>query len=94
MKVHCCCCSFKFIRCNIACGLANYHELQVIKGWDLGVATMKKGEKCDLICRADYAYGDNGSPPKIPGGATLKFEVSETFDADVKGGESGSVFLD
>ncbi|EJW82003.1 FKBP-type peptidyl-prolyl cis-trans isomerase-59 [Wuchereria bancrofti] len=49
--------------------------LQVIKGWDLGVATMKKGEKCDLICRADYAYGENGSPPKIPGGATLKFEI-------------------
>ncbi|MCP9264657.1 Peptidyl-prolyl cis-trans isomerase FKBP4 [Dirofilaria immitis] len=48
---------------------------KVIKGWDLGVATMKKGEKCDLICRADYAYGENGSPPKIPGGATLKFEI-------------------
>uniref|UniRef100_A0A8R1XZE7 peptidylprolyl isomerase n=1 Tax=Onchocerca volvulus TaxID=6282 RepID=A0A8R1XZE7_ONCVO len=48
---------------------------QVIKGWDLGVASMKKGEKCDLICRADYAYGENGSPPKIPGGATLKFEI-------------------
>ncbi|VDD97354.1 unnamed protein product [Enterobius vermicularis] len=48
---------------------------QVIKGWDLGVATMKKGEICDLTCRADYAYGEAGSPPKIPGGATLNFEV-------------------
>ncbi|VDN28128.1 unnamed protein product [Gongylonema pulchrum] len=48
---------------------------QVIKGWDLGVATMKKGEKCLLTCRAGYAYGDGGSPPKIPGGATLKFEI-------------------
>lgn len=47
----------------------------VIKGWDLGVATMKKGEKAVLTCRADYAYGDAGSPPKIPGGATLDFEV-------------------
>ena len=52
---------------------------QVIKGWDLGVATMKRGEKCDLVCAADYAYGQSGSPPKIPGGATLKFEV-ELFD--------------
>ena len=48
---------------------------QVIKGWDRGVATMRKGEKAMLTCRADYAYGDAGSPPKIPGGATLCFEV-------------------
>ena len=47
----------------------------VIKGWDVGVATMHKGEKAELFCRADYAYGEGGSPPKIPGGATLKFEV-------------------
>ena len=51
----------------------------VIKGWDQGVATMKKGEKAILRCRSDYAYGDSGSPPKIPGGATLDFEV-ELFD--------------
>ena len=48
---------------------------QVIKGWDMGVATMRKGEKAELFCRADYAYGETGSPPKIPGGATLNFEV-------------------
>ena len=47
----------------------------VIKGWDKGVATMEKGEVAELFCRSDYAYGDKGSPPKIPGGATLKFEV-------------------
>ena len=50
-------------------------EGQVIKGWDQGVATMHKGEVAELYCRADYAYGEQGSPPKIPGGATLKFEV-------------------
>lgn len=47
----------------------------VIKGWDVGVATMKKGEKCILTCRPTYGYGENGSPPKIPGNATLQFEV-------------------
>ncbi|CAE8591267.1 unnamed protein product [Polarella glacialis] len=48
---------------------------QVIKGWDQGICSMKIGEKCILRCSSDYAYGDRGSPPKIPGGATLNFEV-------------------
>lgn len=48
---------------------------QVIKGWDKGICTMKRGEKCILRCHSDYAYGDTGSPPTIPGGATLNFEV-------------------
>lgn len=48
---------------------------QVIKGWDQGVATMRKGEKAILQCLPEYAYGANGSPPKIPGNSTLNFEV-------------------
>ena len=44
-------------------------------GWDQGFASMKVGEKAMLTIRSDYGYGDHGSPPKIPGGATLKFEV-------------------
>ena len=36
---------------------------------------MKKGELCRLTCKSDYAYGDSGSPPKIPAKATLIFEV-------------------
>lgn len=61
---------------------------RVIKGWDEGVATMKIGERCILRCRHDYAYGEAGSPPKIPGGATLDFDV-ELFRnwADVDGVE-------
>uniref|UniRef100_U5ER18 peptidylprolyl isomerase n=1 Tax=Corethrella appendiculata TaxID=1370023 RepID=U5ER18_9DIPT len=47
----------------------------VIKAFDMGVATMKKGEKCILKCRADYAYGESGSPPNIPPNATLNFEL-------------------
>jgi len=52
---------------------------QVIKGWDLCVASMKRGEVCELTCKSEYGYGKRGSPPKIPGGATLIFEI-ELFD--------------
>lgn len=48
---------------------------QVIKGWDLGVATMKKGEIAKFTLPPQFAYGDSGSPPKIPEKATLIFEV-------------------
>jgi len=48
---------------------------QVIKGWDLGVATMKKGELAKFTLAPDFAYGESGSPPKIPANATLVFEV-------------------
>ena len=50
-------------------------EGQVIKGWDVGVATMTKGEKCILTCRPENAYGKDGSPPSIPPDSTLRFEV-------------------
>ncbi|KAL1916112.1 uncharacterized protein VTP21DRAFT_6116 [Calcarisporiella thermophila] len=48
---------------------------QVIKGWDLGVKTMRVGEVAELLCEPDYAYGQSGSPPLIPPNSTLKFEV-------------------
>nr|CAG31642.1 hypothetical protein RCJMB04_9b10 [Gallus gallus] len=48
---------------------------QVIKAWDIGVATMKKGEVCYLLCKPEYAYGAAGSAPKIPSNATLFFEI-------------------
>ena len=47
----------------------------VIRCWTEALQKMKVGEKAKLVCPSDVAYGDQGRPPKIPGGATLVFEV-------------------
>ena len=47
----------------------------VIKCWTEGLQLMKVGSKAKLVCPADIAYGDAGSPPLIKPGAPLVFEV-------------------
>ncbi|KAI4902615.1 hypothetical protein NFI96_032938 [Prochilodus magdalenae] len=66
---------------------------QVIKAWDIGVATMRIGEICQLICKPMYAYGAAGSPPKIPPNATLVFQVElfEFHGEDITEDEDGGI---
>lgn len=48
---------------------------RVIPCWTEGVQKMKVGGKSELVCPANIAYGEQGSPPTIPGGATLIFDI-------------------
>ncbi|CAL9096647.1 unnamed protein product [Musa acuminata var. zebrina] len=53
----------------------NLGQGQVIKGWDEGIKTMKKGENAIFTIPPELAYGASGSPPTIPPNATLQFDV-------------------
>lgn len=48
---------------------------RVIKGWTEGLQLVKPGGQIKLVIPSDLAYGDSGAAPKIPGGATLTFDV-------------------
>jgi len=50
--------------------------LEVIRGWDLGVLTMTKGEGARFTLSPDMGYGPGGFPAwGIPPNATLVFVI-------------------
>merc|ERR1711998_344587 len=48
---------------------------QVIKGWTEAMQLMVEGDKWEMYIPSDLAYGESGSPPKIPGGSALIFRM-------------------
>ena len=49
---------------------------EVIKGLEQGVSGMKVNERRRLTIPPKLAYGKRGSPPEVPGDATLVFDVT------------------
>ena len=47
----------------------------VIPGWQMALTQMKIGERRRVVIPPDLAYGPTGSPPVIPGDATLTFDI-------------------
>ena len=47
----------------------------MIKGWDIGVATMIVGEVARFIIAPEYGYGQKGFAPKVEPDETLDFEI-------------------
>lgn len=72
--------SYTVVCTNVADWLLISHpaplRLLPCAGWDVGIASMQKGEKAIFTIAPQYAYGADGvGDGLIPGNSTLAFDV-------------------
>ena len=72
------------LNCRIVLNFFEKSAGEVIKGWDEGIKTMKKGEQAVFPGPPELADGEAGSPPASPPNATLRFDVELRSWASVK----------
>jgi len=68
-------------------GTTSFSPNQVIKGWTEAMQLMGEGDQWKLYIPYDLAYGERGSPPRIPGYSPLVFEI-EIHKVKSSGGKS------
>lgn len=56
-------------------GPATFPLSGVVKGWTEGLQLVSEGGTIELEVPSELGYGERGSPPKIPPGATLHFLI-------------------
>lgn len=54
---------------------ASFKVNGVIEGWSEALQLMKKGDRWQLFIPPELAYGEKGSPPRIPPNSTLVFDI-------------------
>merc|ERR1719217_334218 len=56
-------------------GTISFSPNQVIAGWTEALQLMCVGDKWEVYIPYDLAYGERGSPPKIPANSPLQFQM-------------------
>ena len=64
---------------------AQFQLGQVIEGWNEGLQLMRPGDTFMLYIPGDLAYGEYGSPPRIPPNQALVFKVELLAFRDAEG---------
>lgn len=50
-------------------------QSEVIKSWDIGIATMKRGEIARFISKPKYSFGQKGYKDKVGPNTIVEFEI-------------------